>query len=201
MKKLLLLPIAALLFSSCDQGPKNELEAQENIAENIESGKVYGPVDYNDGLLAESMLVDVKFAMLRDLDDKDVSAEDMKAACAESMEEYDRVMSALGKIEPYGEKGGDFKTAIINYVRVAGRFFNMYNDYADQLAIPDTEWADEDLENWDEIYTAIMDDFSAVNDIVIEVQSEYASLNRMLLEDKGSDAEEIYEESIQPEEL
>ena len=196
MKNLLLLPFATLLLISCEEAPKNELEVQENTAADLESGRVYGSVDYNDGLLAESTLLDVKMAMLEDLDAADVSRDEMVAACKDAMAEYDRVISALNSVEAYGVKGEEFKQAVIDYVKTTGRIFNMYNDYADLLAIPDSEWTEEKASIWDETYNAIFEDYIAANDKCIEVQEAYASLNDMRLEYSGSTAEEIYEESI-----
>lgn len=197
MKKLLLLPITALLITSCGDAPKNELEAQENIAENIESGKIYGPVDYNDGLLAEVTILEVKIAMLEDLDAKDVPTEEMVKACKESMKEYDKVMSALQKIEPFGVKGIDFKLAVIELVKNTGKVIGLYNEYSSILAVPDAEWTTENAEIWDDAYNAIYDDYELANDDCIEIQGQYASLNNMSLDYTGSTAEEIYEESIE----
>ena len=197
MRKLLLLPITAFLITSCGEAPKNELEAQENIAENIESGNIYGPVDYNDGLLAEITLLEVKLAMLADLDAKDVSTEEMVAACKESMKEYDKVMSALQNIEPFGLKGAEFKEAVIELVKHTGKMFNLYNEYSHILAVPDAEWTTENAEIWDEAYNAIYDDYELANESCIEIQDQYASLNNMNLDYTGATAEEIYEESIE----
>jgi len=199
MKKLLLLPITALLITSCGEAPKNELEAQENIAENIEAGKVYGPVDYNDGLLAEITILEVKLAMLADLDAKDVPTEEMVAACKESQAEYDKVMIALNKIEPYGVKGEEFKEAVIELVKQTGKMFGLYNEYSSILAVPDAEWTNENAEIWDEAYNAIYDEYEIANNACIDIQDEYANLNNMRLDYTGSTAEEIYEESIENE--
>jgi hypothetical protein len=199
MKNLLLLLFATLLLISCEEAAKNELEVQENTAADFESGRVYGPVDYNDGLLAESTLLDVKMAMLEDLDAADVPRDEMVAACKDAMAEYDRVISALNSVEAYGVKGEEFKQAVIDYAKTTGRIFNMYNDYADLLSIPDSEWTEEEASIWDETYNAIFEDYIAANDNCIEVQEAYASLNDMRLEYSGSTAEEIYEESITTE--
>ena len=196
MKKLLLLPITALLITSCGEEPKNELEAQENIAENIEAGAVYGPVDYNDGLLAEITILEVKIQMLEDLDAKDVPTEEMVAACKESMAEYDKVLTALNKIEPYGVKGDEFKQAVIELVKHTGKVISLYNEYSSILSVPDADWTNENAQIWDDAYNAIYDDYEIANDKCIEVQGQYASLNNMSLDYTGATAEEIYEESI-----
>lgn len=199
MKKLLLLPIAALLLNSCGDtdAPKNELETQENIAADIESGRVYGPVDYNDGLLAEATLLDVKIAMLEDLDARDVPTEEMQKACKEALDEYNRVIDALNNIDPYGVKGDEFKQSVIDYVKTTGQIFNLYHDYADLLAVPDVDWTEEDASQWDDQYNLIYEDYLATNDNCIAVQEEYASLNDMRLDYTGPTAEEIYDESVE----
>ena len=197
MKKILLLPLAALLLNSCDQGPKNSLEEQQNIAESIESGEVYDYADYNDGLLAEATLVDVKLAMLEDLDQKDVSTEEMIAGCDVAMEEYDRVIDALNNISPYGLNAEEFKQSVIKYVKIVGRLFNMYSDYADLLAVPDAEWSVDDATLWDETYNAIYEDYLNANDEIISVQEEYSRMNGMPIGDEVQSGEEIYEESLE----
>mgnify|MGYP006089512293 CR=1 FL=1 len=201
MKKLLLLPLAALFLNSCSQGPKNGLEEQESIAKNIESGQVYDYADYNDGLLAEATLVDVKLAMLQDLDAKDVSAEEMEAACIEAMDEYDRVINALNNISPYGLHAEEFKQSVIKCLKIEVRLFNMYSDYADLLAIPDIEWAEEEAVMWDETYSAIWEDYLIANDEIASVQEEYSRLNGMPIGGESQSGVEIYEESIEPAEL
>jgi len=201
MKKLLLLPITALLLNSCDQGPKNGLEEQEGIAEKIESGQVYDYADYNDGLLAEATLVDVKLAMLEDLDQKDVSTEEMVAACGDAMAEYDRVIDALNNISPYGLNAEEFKQSVINYVKIVGRLFTMYSDYADLLAVPDEDWTVEDATMWDDTYNAIYEDYLNANDEIISVQEEYSKMNGMPIGEEVQSGSEIYEESIESPEL
>jgi len=199
MKKILLLPITALLLAACEDAPKNELEAQENIAENIESGEIYGPVDYNDGLLAEAMLLDVKMVKLEDLDDRDVPSEEMKAACKEAHEEQNRVVAALTEIEPYGIKGEEFRQIVIEYVNSAGNFFDLYHEFSDLLSTPDVDWTQEAAELWDSKYNLILDEYQIANDNFIAVQEEYANLNNMDLNYDVSTAEEIYEESVEIE--
>jgi len=201
MKKILLLPIAALMLNSCDQGPKNGLEEQEGIAEKIESGQVYDYADYNDGLLAEATLVDVKLAMLEDLDQKDVPSEEMVAACNDAMDEYDRVIEALNNISPYGLNAEEFKQSIVNYVKIVGRLFNMYSDYADLLAVPDVDWTIEDATLWDETYNAIYEDYLNANDEIIAVQEEYSRSNGMPIGDEVQSGAELYEESLETPEL
>lgn len=197
MRKIVL-GLSVLAMVSCGSGeeePKNELESQEKTAENLEENKVYDVVDYNDGLLAEVTLLDVKFAQLIDFDNKNVSQEEMSIAIEEALAEQVKVMDALEKVTPFGVNGLEFKEAAIRYATDIKDMFDLYKEFEDKFQIPDEEWTEEDATVWYEKYQAAYEKYAAAHENFGTVQENYASRNNMTLE-YDVDPEAIYEESI-----
>lgn len=201
MRKIIisLLSVALIGCASNEKEPKNELENQENTANNLESNEVYDVVDYNDGLLAEITLLDVKLAQLLDFDEKNVSEEEMTKAINNALAEQEKVVKGLEEVTPFGVGGQEFKDAALRYAMDTKEMFDVYKEFEGKFHIPDEEWTEEDANAWSDKYNAAYDIYAAAYDNFEEVQQSYADKNDITLE-YTVDPEEIYEESIQPQE-
>ena len=211
MKKLLItLPIFAL-FLSCQSnssadsygseytaGSPVTLAEEQEKAKELEEDAVYSPVDYNDGLLAEITLVNVKFSAILDLDERDVPRPEMLKCIQESIAEADKVREALSKIEPFGVGGEKFKNAALDVVITAKPLFQLYLDFVDLLSVPDADWSTEDANRFDNEYSVVYQPYSDAYDSFVDTQDEYAAANNFTF-GYTVDAEEVYNESKEKE--
>lgn len=201
MRKIVvsLLSVALIGCGNNSEQPKNELENQENTAKNLETNEVYDVVDYNDGLLAEITLLDVKLAQLLDFDEKDVSEEEMTKAINEALAEQEKVVKGLEEVTPFGVDGQGFKDAAIRYANDVKKMFDLYKEFEGKFHVPDEEWTEEDANAWTDKYNNAYDIYAAAYDNFEQVQQSYADKNDITLE-YTVDPEEIYEESVQTKE-
>lgn len=194
---LITLFAATAIFVSCEtkEEPKNELEAAEMESEELLSGEADGPIAFNDGLVGHVDMSEVHLAELYDLDDQDVSGEEMEAAAKKIIDDLDERINGLEKVTPVGQGGQTFLDATIDQLKSTRALAKVYFDYSDDLAVPDMEWSDEMAEEWDGAIDALYEQYDNTFDALESAQSTYASYQDMDIIDSDVTIEDMYEQS------
>lgn len=194
MKKVLLSAAVIALMASCGESAKNQLEEMENDAKDFASGEVTDPLEFNDGIMAEITLSDVKYEELSDLDDQNVPAEEMIEAANDAIAVAEKAIEGLGSAKPVGKGGQDFIDVAVKYTEANKRIAEVYLDFAEHLATPDEEWTDEAYDEWTGLAEPVFAEFDEILEEFIEVQEQYGADNGFGFEE-SIDPAAIYEES------
>ncbi len=196
MKKLFIIPAAALLMVACGEDkkePETELEATEQQAQEAAEEGVFTPLGFNDGIMANITLLDVKMLELEDMDYADTTEEAIIATADASIAEADKVIEALGKFDIIGTKGQDFMDVAMGFSKAFRDVAQGYKDLADVFATPDDEWTDEHWDRYDTFSMEAEEVFAQFDSDFIDMQLEYFDLNG-LTAGETVDVEAIYDE-------
>lgn len=206
MKKITLLAGIAVLLSSCgdkenmkvnEEGeyvPKTELEKVVESAKNIEENGAYSAVSFNDGLLAEITLLDVKYQELADMDAKDTTVHAIEAAANASIKEAESVIEKIKNIKGVGIGSDHLKQAGHDLAVAFKEYAEGYLSVADVFAIPDAKWTDDQYNRWDAFDLKYHENYLTVGDAFNDEQKTFFSMNN-LVQGKIVDASEIYNET------
>jgi len=197
MKKIILIPSVLLLLSSCGESEPvadTELGRIEQDAKRVEEEGVSTALDFNDGVMAEITLLDVKYIALSDYDAIDTTEEAIKIMAQESIDEADKVIEGLEKINVVGTNAIEFKTAALDLAISFKKVAEGYAQIAHVFAIPDGEWTDEHYDIWENYDTQFVEPYMDAGDVFNTIQLEYFDLNN-LRSGNVVDPDAIYEES------
>jgi len=197
MKKIILLPLIAVLLNSCGESEPvadTELGRIEQDAKRVEEEGVSTALDFNDGIMAEITLLDVKYIALSDYDAIDTTEEAIKMMAEESIAEADKVIEGIEKINVVGINANEFKTAALDLAISFKNVAKGYSRIADIFAIPDGDWTDEHYDIWENYDTEFVETYMDAGDAFNTIQLEYFSLNN-LRSGNVVDPDAIYEES------
>lgn len=189
---------ATTLFVSCGgaDAPKNEFEEQELKSGNLEKGGVNDPVEFNDGLIAQVNMSDVFLTELADLDEQDVSGDEMETAAKGIIDELDDRISGLEKIDaPGGAAGVAFLDATIDQLKSTKALAKAYFDFSEDLATPDADWTDDMVDSWDMAIGPLFEQYDVTYEQLEVTQTAYASTQNMELVDSDVSIDDLYEQS------
>ena len=188
---LLLFTFSLLLLNSCgNDTPKDKLNDIKKDASNFEDG-VSSALAYNDGIISELALMDLKFMELNSYIENGPD-ENYPETYAECVQEHKRIYDVVNKVAPFGIGASDFKNAALDYL-------NAYGDFLDFLApekwdVMMDESSDEISElslGFAEAYTQFENELNRLND----AQQIFAKKNDFRIDDEEYDLEKIYEET------
>jgi len=210
MKKITLFVGVALFTASCGSNEdmkvdedgeyveKTELEKVEESAKEIEEYGAYSAVSFNDGLLAEITLLDVKYQELADMDAMDTTVHAIESSAKASIEEAAMVIEKIKGIEGVGIGADHLKQAGLDLAKAFKEYAEGYLIVADVFAIPDVKWSDDQFNRWDEFDLKYHENYMKIGDIFNEEQKTFFSMNN-LIQGKIVDASEIYEDTKEHE--
>lgn len=205
MKKITLLAGVALFLTSCGENEdmkiddagnyveKTELEKIEESAHEIEEHGAYTAVGFNDGLLAEITLLDVKYQELADMDAMDTTVHAIEASVNASIAEAEKVIGNIKNIESVGIGGDHLKQAGLDLAVAFKEYAEGYLTVADVFSVPDAKWDDEQFNRWDAFDLKYHENYLKVGDAFNDEQRSFFTMNN-LVEGSVVDASEIYQE-------
>lgn len=197
MRKItIILGVTALLVSCGDKGgkPETELDKITETAKDIVENGASSPLNFNEGLLGEITLLDVKFRELDDMDAMDTTVNAIEASAKASIEEAENVIKSIEKMESVGIGADHFKDAGLDLAKAFKEYAEGYREIADVLAVPDSKWTLEQLDRWGAFDSIYYTKYVEVGDRFNEEQLNYFDLNG-LTAGETVDAGKIYEES------
>lgn len=199
MKKNLLLLFAGitLVFSACESSTPEEeaLNDAKHDAEQIEDGQADGVIEFNDGIVAHIDMGELQLAKLMDLDEADVSVDEMNAAVQEAKIDIADRIYALENLTPTGVGGADFLSAAIDHLDKVSLVVHVYGNFAAELETPDSLWTEEMGTAWMNMAEPSFADYEDSYELLEIEQSNYGSLNNMDIIPSDVTIEEMYEES------
>ena len=202
MKKLLLVPTIAIVLVSCGESESvadTELGRIEQDAERVEEEGVSSALDFNDGIMAEITLLDVKYIELSDYDAMDTTEEAIVAIAKGAVLEAEKVIVGIEKINVVGVNAIEFKTAALDLAISFKKVALGYEKIAYVFAIPDGDWTDDHYDDWDKYDTEFVEAYMDAGEVFNTLQLEYFNLNN-LRSGNVVDPDAIYEESKNAEE-
>lgn len=159
-------------------------------------GEASSGKEYYAGVLAEVVLIDLKYRIMEELDNVDASEREILNSINNCLDQINHCRFA---IKQYADKKWPEKDELN---RLTHRWINsiesMMDDYAKPLAAPmakpDEEWNDEEFElyeRWNDSYDA----FLIVDDEWVQFQYVYAIANGFILDDETIDIDGMVEEN------
>jgi hypothetical protein len=196
-KTITLFAAATTLLVSCGStdSPKNEFEEAQMKSEHLENGAVNDPIEFNDGLVAHIDMSEVHLAQLYDLDDQDVSGDEMEAAAKKIIDDLADRISGLEKVEAVGNIGDAFLEATIDQLKSTKALAKAYFDFSEDLAVPDEEWTDDMVESWEMATDPLYEQYDNTFDELENTQAAYAAKQDFQVVDTGVTIDDMYEQS------
>lgn len=188
---------ASTMFVSCGtETPKNEFEEAKMKSGDLESGNVNDPIEFNDGLVAQIDMSEVYLTELYDLDDQDVTSDEMEAAAKKIIDDLQDRINGLEKVDaPGGAAGSAFLEATIDQLKSTKALAKTYFDFSEELSLPDAEWTDEMVDSWDNAIDPLYEQYDYTFEELEVTQSAYASKQDFQVVDTGVTIEDMYEQS------
>ena len=192
----LIILLLAFTYSCGDETSVDKLNDIKSDASNFEDG-VSTAIEYNDGVISEISLLDLKMMALNEQAEKGVDDEYPKLY-EECLNEYQRVSAIIRKVAPAGVGGADFKISALAYIDSYGVMLEYFTPESitgilEQLN-SDEEQNMEQLSYFDGFFKA-MQDVDNKFDMLSEAQQVFANKNDSYVEKNEVDLEEIYEET------
>lgn len=133
------------------------------------------PVGFNDGLVEHIEKSEGYLMELSDLDDEDVSAEEMSKVANTIIEDLDKRIAELKQTDASADGGKDFLNATINQLKSTKALVEAYDEFSDELSIPDNEWSDDMLDEWDMATGPLYEKYNETFEALETAQTEFAS--------------------------
>ena len=196
IQSLLIVLLLAFGYSCGDETPIDKLNDIKSDASNFEEG-VSTAMEYNDGVISEISLLDLKMMGLNEQVDKGLD-ESYPALYEECVKEYDRVSNVIHRVAPNGIGGADFKVSATNYIDSYGKMLEYFNpeSIAQFLEIMNSEETQsaETIKSTEDFFEA-MQSVDATFDELTKAQQIFASKNNSYIKEDNIDLEELYEET------
>ena len=193
---ILIMVLLAISYSCGDDTAIDKLNDIKSDASNFEDG-VSTAMEYNDGVISEISLLDLKMMGLNEQAEKGLD-ETYPSLYEDCLKEYARVSSVIHKVSPAGVGGVDFKLAATNYIESYGEMLEYFNpeSIARILEIINNEQAQssEFLEYTESFFSA-MEKVDEAFDQLSSAQQIFATKNDSKIKEDNIDLEELYEES------
>lgn len=196
MKKIFIIPFAIIALISCEETYDNKIEELQNEAEILAKNGANNSIDFNDALVSEWTLVEVEMYKIVDLDERNVPEAEFVREIKKSLEAVDQVNNNLNKMEVYSNGGKPFLESLKKFVEESRKVIMVYSDNSTILSIPEDDWTNEDIDNFNEVYLAAYQEYVDADTEFGNEQIIFANLNNFGLEiDEAYQADVIYEES------
>lgn len=196
IQSLLIVLLLAFGYSCGDETPLDQLNDIKSDASNFEDG-VSTAMEYNDGVISEISLLDLKMMGLNEQADNGLD-ESYPALYEECTKEYDRVSNVILKVAPYGIGGADFKVSAINYIDSYGEMLEYFNpeSIAKLLEIVSSEETQSaESIKYTEGFFEAMQSVDATFDELTKAQQIFATKNDSYIKEENIDLEEVYEKT------
>ncbi len=136
----------SLALIACET-KENKEESKNEPVKTVEISKD-SYLDFNDAIVVEITEAQAILNTLKDLDDKNVSEEEMILAASDAKEKAKSVKENLKNIIPSGKGSEDYLVAAIGVVEATINVTQVYNDFAGTLSIPEDEWTESQIMEW-----------------------------------------------------
>lgn len=133
------------------------------------------PVGFNDGLVEHIDKSEGYLLELSDLDDEDVSGDEMSKAAKTILADLDKRIEELEKTDAGADGGKEFLDATINQLKSTKALIEAYEQFAEDLSIPDDEWTDEMLDDWDMATSPLYEKYDETFEALEKAQTTFAS--------------------------
>ena len=196
IQSFLIVVLLAFTYSCGDDTAVDKLNDIKTDASNFEDG-VSTAIEYNDGVISEISLLDLKMMALNEQAEKGVDDAYPKLY-EECLNEYQRVSGVIRKVTPAGIGGADFKISALAYIDSYGVMLEYFTPESitgilEQME-SDEEQTMEQLNYIDEFFKA-MQDVDDKFDMLSEAQQVFEKRNDSYVKKDEVDLEEIYEET------
>ena len=192
---LLFLTSCLVRLNSCGgDTPKDKLNEIKSDPSNFEEG-VSSAMDYNDGVISELSLLDLKTYSLEKHFEKGLD-DDYVGFYEECMNEYQRVSRVIRKVAPAGIGGADFKASALEYIDSYGAMLKSYDPVSLTRILEQIE-SDETLSIMEMVSAmdSAIEDYQKKYNMLSEAQKIFASRNDVKIEEEAYDLDELYEET------
>lgn len=192
----LIVVLLAFTYSCGDDTAVDKLNDIKTDASNFEDG-VSTAIDYNDGVISEISLLDLKMMALNEQAEKGVD-DAYPGLYEECLNEYQRVSGVIRKVAPAGIGGADFKISALAYIDSYGVMLEYFTPESitgilEQMESDELQTMEE-LNYIDEFFKA-MQDVDQKFDMLSDAQQVFAKRNDSYVKKDEVDLEEIYEET------
>jgi hypothetical protein len=133
------------------------------------------PVGFNDGLVDHIDKSEGYLLEIYDLDDADVSAEELETAAKKIITDLDKRIGELEKTEAGADGGEAFLKATINQLKSTKALVEAYLDFAEELSVSDDAWTDDMLDSWDLTINPLYEKYDITFEALETAQTSYAS--------------------------
>lgn len=197
-KPLVVVFIAFSIFhTSCDQkeDETNETVETKQTEDTDEDTPGKSVNQFNDEIVEHADIGNLHMAKLMDLDNQDVSSEEMTMAANEAISDITERINLLNSSKPVGYGGDEFLASAVDHLENVKAVAQVYIDFSDILMIPDGEWTEEMGTKWANLAEPIFADYEDSFEQLEIAQGNYASLNDKDIVPSGETLEELYEET------
>ena len=196
LHSLFILFLLVFTYSCGDDTAVDKLNDIKTDASNFEDG-VSTAIDYNDGVISEISLLDLKMMALNEQAEKGVD-DAYPGLYEECLNEYQRVSGVIRKVAPAGIGGADFKISALAYIDSYGVMLEYFTpesitEILEQMESDELQTMEE-LNYIDEFFKA-MQDVDQKFDMLSDAQQVFAKRNDSYVKKDEVDLEEIYEET------
>lgn len=179
-----LLFISISLIFSCSAPANTEEEdshetSKENTNEINDTTEVILDeiVQFNNSLVNHTDMAVVQIAHLMELDEQNVSADEMKKAAEEVKKDITSRIQNLKHLPINGAGGQEFVSTAIDHLTIVNRLADIYIKFADNLAIPDDSWDEEMVNSWVNEAEPIFLEYEDSYILLDIAQGNFSSLN------------------------
>jgi hypothetical protein len=167
--------LLCLLFVRCASAPdtpptKDAIEVENNLI-------FTNAHDFNDYLSIRVNTVHELLEQLQYADEQDDGAGILIQLSNESQEIAEVILTELSDLISFGEYGAELLQLTIAYIESKITIMAIYAEFAAQLAIPESEWTNEDFDAWmsgAEPYFGVSDQ---IMHELLDMQQTYLSAN------------------------
>jgi hypothetical protein len=137
--------LLTFLFIQCAEEPTAPTIEEQHQEDTI---VVTNAIAFNEYLSIRVNTIHELLEQLQQADDNDEGAQQLIDISMKSIAIATEILAELTILSTYGEKGEELLQLTISYVESKITIMEIYKEFAAQLAIPESEWTNEDFDAW-----------------------------------------------------
>jgi hypothetical protein len=152
--------------------------------------------EYNDALISETVLLQLEFEKIADLDSLDIPEEEFTFEAKKSIKAIQNIQENLHSIDFYGNEGEALLVAVINFAVESEAYIKLYLDYTKLMTIPDKEWTEDQINEYIDVFGPPTESYlKAFEDINLK-QHVFAKKNgALVVENESFNSKVVYQNS------
>lgn len=195
-KSLLAFGMLTITLVACET-KENKEEVKDETVKTVEISKD-SFLDFNDAIVVEISKVQAILNTLKELDDQDVTEEEMILAASDAKEKAKKVKTNLQNIPPSGKGSEEYLAAAISVVEATINVTQVYSDFAGSLSIPEDDWSESQIMEWMNMAEPPFMDYQDAFTHLGLMQGNYAAFQNLEIESmvEEDSAEEVTSEEV-----